>query len=564
MREPNYWTRLGNGRLNRRRLMGTAAMLGAGIAAAGCNANRGASTKPSSSASSVGKPQPGGQLITRVTTDPFDWDMSYTGKSLPNQEGTSVAYDSLLSFKNGPDVTYDTLMLQPRLAQRWEIPDAQTYIFHLHNNAKFANVAPVNGRALTSSDVKWSFEYASRTGQFKDKKMSVGQFGWFFEGLNTVDTPDMATATVRFQEPFVPFINYSASNFNIIVPHEIYDQYGNFKDHIVGSGPYQIDEAASQKGSRWVWKKNLDYWDAGKPYINQITWLVLTDDASAAAAFQTKQLDLLGGGGGNLGVTQAQQVKKDNPDAVMYSYTNPAPLHLYMNNRVAPLNDTRVRQAISLAMDRDEFIKSIVGGQGAWALAGAFPDTFSQAEIKQILHYDPAKAKQLLSDAGYADGLSMDFIYPGNAYGDVYIQEMQLFQAQLKKVGVNLNLKSLDKGTYSTDKKKGNYVITFTGKDLSGDVDSYLYATFHTGQRDNYAGVSDPKLDAMIEAQRQETDPAKRRTLVRQAVQYINEQAYSLAMFYGPGFQFWQPRLKNYAPHFGVNGWPITNSWLEG
>ena len=72
--------------------------------------------------------------------------------------------------------------------------------------------------------------------------------------------------TIRFKQPFVPFVSYTATPFMGILAREIYDQDGHYKDRIVGSGPYQLDSAASQKGARWVWKKNPSYWDSGKPY----------------------------------------------------------------------------------------------------------------------------------------------------------------------------------------------------------------------------------------------------------------------------------------------------------
>jgi peptide/nickel transport system substrate-binding protein len=513
---------------------------------------------------SGGTPRSGGQMSVRVATDPFDWDVSYTGKSVPNQEGVPFAYSALLTFASGPNIPFSQLTVQPALADRWETQDPQTYSFHLRPDLRFADIAPVSGRPLTSADVKWSIEYASRKGQVAGANLPQGQFDWFFEGLNSVETPDPQTVVLHFQKPFAPFLSYAGADYNEIVPHEIYDSYGSFKDHIAGTGPFQLDTNASQKGSRWVWSKNAAYWDSGKPNIDRITWLVLPDDASTRAAFQTKALDVLGGASDNLTTTAAQQVKKDNPAATMYEYIAPTPLHLYMNTRSGPLSDVRVRQAISMAIDRDEFIKTFSGGQGGWALAGAFPDTYSPDEIKGILKFDPAQARKLIEASGNGSGLQLEFLYPGNSNGDIYIAQMQLFQAQMKNAGITLNLKNVDKDTWSNARKKGTYEITLVSKDLVADVDSYLYATFHSGSRDNYAGTSDKQLDALLEAQRQELDTAKRRDTVRQAVRMIADQAYGLAMYYGAAYQFWQPRLKNYAPNFGRLGWPLASSWLEG
>ena len=158
-----------------------------------------------------GKPKHGGVLNVRVNNDPFDWDLSYVGKSTPNGYGQVMGYNSLLGFEFGPDVKYEELILRPELAERWEVsPDAKAFTFYLRRGVKFANMPPVNGRELTSKDVKWSYEYWSRTGEFKDKKLPQGQLESFFEGLEAIETPDDYTVVVRFKEPFAPFLNYAA------------------------------------------------------------------------------------------------------------------------------------------------------------------------------------------------------------------------------------------------------------------------------------------------------------------------------------------------------------------
>jgi ABC-type transport system substrate-binding protein len=553
------------GRIGRRTLVRSGVIAGAGLATVGligCGSSPKSSggATPSSGAAS-GKPKTGGKVNVNVTTDPFDWDLSYVGKSIPNGNGQSLAYEGLMHFKYGSDVKYGDIEVGPKLAEKWETPDAQTFTFHIRPGVKFANLAPVNGRALTSDDVKWTYEYWSRTGSMASKNLPLGQFAWFFEGLDSIQTPDPQTVVVKFKTPFAPFLSYAGAEYNPIVAHEIFDQYGNFHDHIVGSGPWQLDVNASQKGSRWVWKRNQNYWDAGKPYIDEIDWLVITDASTAINAFNTKQLDWIGRAD-SVNPQQAVDLKKTNPTATAYQYPSSVPMHLYINTRVAPLNDTRVRQAISYAIDRDELVKVVDLGQGNWALAGALPDTFTQAEVKQILGTDIQKSKQLLTAAGFPNGIDLEFIVT-TAYGEGYLSEAQLLQAQLKKAGINLTLKTIDKDAYSSNKKAGKYVITMTSKDVEGDVDSYLFATFHSASKDNYAGVKDPKLDQMLEAQRREADPTKRLDLVRQAVKYINaEQAYGLALETGTGYEF-SRNLQNYAPQFGVRQTPEVESWLD-
>src|SRR5205814_1569121 len=134
---------------------------------------------------------------------------------------------------------------------------------------------------------------------------------------------------------------------------------------------------ASQNGTRWVFKKNQSYWQPGKPYFDEVVELVIKENATALAAFQTKQLDVIDS---IRTASTADDIARANPGAVRFEGLNPSPTNIYINSRTAPMNDLRVRKAFSLALNRDEFIKAFGAGKGAWALAGGLPDTFTQEE----------------------------------------------------------------------------------------------------------------------------------------------------------------------------------------
>jgi len=551
-----------DGRVGRRRLLRGAAAGSAGLAAAtfAACASRPAGGKPAQPGAAA-TPKTGGRLALQIATDPFDWDTTIAGKSAPNGGGDALAYDTLLAFNQGPNVPYEHFELIPRLATKYEQPDSSSYTFHLRQGVKFAPLAPVNGRELTSADVKWSFEYSSRTGQFADSKLTASNFGWLFEGMDSIQTPDPYTVTVKFKQPFVPFLTYVAFDYNGIFPHEIFDQYGDMKDHIVGSGPWQLDEASSQKGSKWVWKRNPNYWDSGKPYIDEVDWLVISDIAAVVSAFTTNQLDDIGGM--VLDSNQTALLKKQDPSAVAYGYVKPAS-EFYFYQKTGPLSDVRVRQAIWSALDRDEILKTIDAGDGLWGMSGSFNSTFTQDEIKQILKTDLPQSKQLLAAAGYGSGLDLELVYPGHDYGDSYIAKIQLVQSQLRKAGINLNLKSVDKSDFNQAKRVGKFQVVLADKgSLVGDVDSFLYAGFYSTSASNYGRVNDPQLDALLKQQRQETDASKRQDLVRQAVKLIATQGYSYATDAARVYEFWHPALHGWAPQYGVDRVPMAESWLD-
>ena len=521
----------------------------------------------------TGGPRQGGTLVSRFSQDFWNFDMSDAGQSQPNGYGIRLAYNSLLRLKTGPEVKYYEYVVEPSLAEAWEVsPDARTFTFHLRKGLKFApslrqaqgelgsgnEIKGVNGRELTSADVKWSYEYWARAGQFKD--LPVSQAAWMFEGLDAISAPDPSTVAVRFKDAFSPFLIYASSSLNPIVPKEIYEQDGHLKEKMVGTGAYQLDTATSQKGSRWVFKRNPDYWEPGKPYIDEVRFLVLKDESAAQAAFQTKQLDHFA----VTTTTAAEEIRKANPNAVVFDYMA-VPLMVFLQSNRPPFNDRRLRLAVSRAIDREEFARVFTQSKGRPALSGEnATDLFSREEIAQIVPYKPDEAKRFLAEAGHPQGLDVPAMLPTDL-NEAIIQETQLLQAQLKKAGINLQLETLPYSDVSARRKRHDYWVSTSGEFPRPDVDAWLYSTFFPGARANYDEISDPKLAELLVAQRREVDAGKRRTILRETIRYINESGAGIGIYRRPAYIIWQPYLKDYFPQQdiqeGVYGaWP---AWLD-
>ena len=495
----------------------------------------------------------------QVTNDVIDYDPSLNGKSTPGDNAQAQAFNALLVFKSGADVPYSEMVLQPSLAKRWEVsPDAQSFTFHLRKGTKFANIAPVNGREFTSADVKWTMEYYARSGEFKEKKLPPSLNAAYYEGFKSVDTPDPYTAKVAFNESFVPFVYYAASTTNPMLPKEVYDADGHFKDRIIGTGPYQLDVAASQKGTRWVWKKNPTSWQT--TYADEIRWVVLPEDAMAFAAFQTKQIDFMN----SLAYRSFEEVQKQNPQAVSFRYQQPQGYHLHFSQtRGGPLTDGRVRRAMAMGIDRDEVNKLVAGGQGEWAVTGAVHGLFSEAEARQLMKFDPEGAKRLLAEAGYANGITIEWPIEDTSTQD-NMAWYQLVQARWKQIGVNMTLNPMDKTPQRAKRRVGDFdidVVQGLGV-LEADADSILFGGYHSKGTINYGKSRDPELDRMLEAQRQEADPAKRKELMRTAVRRIVDMAWGTELVYPPKWDVTQSYVKGYYPHFSIKA-PYITAWLE-
>lgn len=504
-------------------------------------------------------PKLGGVLNT-IGEEPSDYDMTYQGKSSANVNHHGLVYRGLLSFKRGDDVGFVSQILQPELAERWEIsPDARTFTFRLRDGVKYAEVPPVSGRALTPADIKWNLEYLSRTGEFKDSKLPPSQTRESYEGLESVTTPDQRTVVVRFREPFAPFINYSASLWMPMGAREVYEQDGNLSQRLVGAGPYVLDVENSQKGSRWVYKKNPSYWDAPKPYLDGIRRLVIVDSSTQSAAFQTKQADTLDVTAMNY--ASAQEIKKNNPQANVHEVLNTSYHAIFTGQkRDGPLRDIRVRRAISLAMDRDEYNNVWSGGQGAWALNGSWPGLFTEAETREMMRTDLAEARRLLAEAGHPNGLKLEQLSISNP---VTVRE-ELAQAQLKRIGIETNLVILPREQSRAKLYAGDWdLFVMVGATSLGDGDFDLLQYSHHGSSgQNWGVINDPELDRLLVAQRREADQQKRRDTQRAVVRRINEMAWNSGYIFPVFTAFTHPYVKNYSLHF-AQGPKDTFVWLE-
>lgn len=505
-------------------------------------------------------PKYGGALNLRLEADISNLDPAQAQSSESRFVGER-AYNGLLAFKSGPDIKYEAAaVLKPQLAERWEAsPDARTYTFQLRRGVKFADLPPVNGRELTSSDVKFSLEYSGMIGPFKDAKFLVPTNAVKLEGLDRVETPDPYTVVLHFKEGFAPFLSYAATPELAILPREIYEQDGHFKNRAVGTGPWQLDPASGQVGTRMVWKKNPSYWDTGKPFIDEVRDIILPDQAAVTAAFLAKQLDVLADRSSR---PELDSIRTANPTATVQEWLQDAPFRIFWNVNRPPMNDVRLRKAISLGLDRDEFIRTLTGGKGQWAAAGTDPKTFTQEELRQMLRHDPQEARRLLSEAGYPPGFVLETVWSPD-YGD--LQEVELLQAQMKRIGLDVVIKPGAKADVSSIRKSGNYTLTTLdgGQLPAPDIDIVLFGSFHPKSATNHYKVNDPALTALLEATRQHGDAAKRSEAVRSAARYINDHAIGAWVYYGIGFNYWQSRVQGYAPNWAIKAKPVPEMWLD-
>jgi ABC-type transport system substrate-binding protein len=327
---------------------------------------------------------------------------------------------------------------------------------------------------------------------------------------------------------------------------EVYEQDGHMRDRPIGTGPFMLDQAAGQKGTRQVLKRNPNYFEAGKPYLDEYQLVVIKDESLRQAAFKARQIDIYEGG---RDPSVTDEVRRAVPGAQGIDFPS-SPMIVALNFKRPPFDDLRARLAFSRAIDRDEVVRVVTKGSGGWAPAfsNVRDDLFSQEEIKTFVKYDPDEAKRLLNEAGYAQGFQAEVIF--SADGDDALQKAaELVQAQLKRVNINLVLKPLEVTEMTRRRRAADCDLCWLSEAARVDPDGQLFNGARARGTANYNQIADPRVEEMVLAQRREPDPEKRRQLLKQVVRHINEQGFAVATWRSYLTALMQPQVRGYYQH---------------
>lgn len=536
-----------------------AAALGLGGMLAGCAA-RPAPGRSSGASGAAGTAKPGG-TVTGFFTSPSSEDLEPYGvrsESASTQPMLALVYSGLLRLKLGPQYSFTDRSMEGALATSWEQPDPQTLVFHLRPGVKFHNKPPVNGRALASSDVKFTFE-----------RMLASPFAYlnFFSSIASIDTPDAQTATMHLKSPDGALLSHLATGFAWITPKEAgkADPKSagglSYKEAstAIGTGPFMMDTYDHNSKASFI--RNPDYWEAGLPYLDRVEFLILADTASQLAALQTGQVTV-----GNLPLGSEADFRSRNPKLVFSP--NPATQIWHKASRTdhPPFSDVRVRRAMAMAYNQDE-VKKVWGVPDTASSYGSLTTVAGDAylplnqlgDAAQWWKNDPAAAKQLLAAAGFPNGIDADY----NDSTCCAPQELyEQFAADVAKVGIRLNIKIKEHAAYQASTLLGQYEGTAGNQVPVYDPGDWFNLTNLISSVRDISHVDDPMINDLTAKQQSELDPKKRLDILHQLVQYSAGQVYYVTEPQSVITEARQAYLKNYAPRLGYQP-TLTAAWLD-
>jgi oligopeptide transport system substrate-binding protein len=506
-----------------------AALLALSLGLAACGGDTGGGT--SSPTSSSDSPKQGGTLTLSYLTEPSSLDPAIAWNVIDWQIEHDI-YQGLLQYAHESGEAGTELI--PCLAT--DVPstdnggisaDGKVYTFHLRTGVKFQ--PPVN-REVTADDFKYSFERMMSSPRAPATSFYMGVVGAdaFMKGkaeeISGYKVVDPTTIQITLKSPDLSFLNAITMDFCDVVPKEWVDKWTKqFNRHPLGTGPFVFQKWTA--GREIVLTRNPQCWEAGKPYLDTIDYQLSFSPSTALLKLERGEVDVLGDG-----VPVADLVRvQANPDLKNQIYSQPlvAISYMFMNVDMKPFDDVKVRQALSWAIDRDKLVK-LQGGQ-AMSLWQFYPKGMPGYQEGKVMYgYDPAKAKQLLAEAGYPDGFKT-MLYTDNV--DPNPKLWTSVQADLAAVGVQAELKTMSNNSFYTQQGTPN---TLTAGSFGWWMDfpdpSDWIAPLFSKSSAVEGGMNSsfwwsPQLEKMFTEAQKMTDPAARIQKFSDMQDYIATQA---------------------------------------
>ncbi len=492
------------------------------------------------------KPRYGGELVLAVPSEPPSYD-GHREETFGVIHPLAPHYNTLLrvdpSDKTGTKLVAD-------LAESWSMAkDGRTYTFKLRRGVKFHD-----GSEMTSKDVKASYDKII----FPPQGVASDRQGQYVV-VEAVQAPDPYTVVFRLKWPAASFLASVGSPWNWIFKADILAKDMRwYEKNVMGTGPFTFVEHV--KGSHWVGKKNPNYWDKGKPYLDGYRAIFIRDSAAQVAAVRGERAHIQ-----FRGFSPAERdglVQALGPKITVQESAWDCALLVAMNHDKKPFDDKRVRRALSLTLDRYQgsqalskiaIVKEVAGVQ-----VPGTPFATPPAELEKLAGYgrdiakSRAEAKRLLKEAGVPDGFAFTFKNRGipMPYEPVGVWLID----QWRQVGLNVTQEVIEAAKYYAELRGGNFDVAMDfqcGYIVEPDLDIYKFQSKEISPA-NYSRYTDRVLDELFVKQGRAGDAEERKKYIREFERRLLDDEVHY---------FYTLQWHRIIPHNSkVKGWTITPS----
>jgi len=477
-------------------------------------------------------PRPGGTLRIGQLGDIVNLEPHFNQNT--TSESTWLAYDRLTA--------YDTNFTpRPMLAESWDVSaDAKRIKLNLRKGVQFHS-----GRELSSDDVKYTFE------RIRDPKVGVGQFALQGQWFQTVETPDKYTVILTADQPR-PLVFDLLESLNIVDRQTVEGPDAATKSN--GTGPFAFVEWV--QGDHATWAKNKNYWQSGKPYLDTVQTMFFKDSTAMTLQLESGAVDAIR-------FPSKPDFARLSTNPSFKGLTYPANVSAYAVGAAVytpPLDKKRVRQALSYAIDRKRFVDVILKGVGA-PMSLPWAEGFPMYEASKANQYtfDLDKAKSLLSQEGIID-LRLDML-PSPTYPEGS-DFCQMYQADLAKIGVTLDIINLEQATWSDQVNNRKYRhLYFAASILNLSPGTIFSVSRPIGPRNNNEGFETEQYTKLVNDLTLEADPQKLKQIYAQLNDILLDESFFMFMSPNAVLMVTRANVQDVLPHLR-GGWQLTDTWL--
>ena len=549
LQDDTYWSRVRNRRFSRRAILrgGAAGLVGvAGFSLLACGSTKKSASQPAAGAASQ-QPQAGGTLnaYNNINLGPLD---PHFGAGNSSNIVLDAVYSRPFQYKSG--TTADTFLkyeIEGDAISSAESPDGQTWTMKLQPKARFHNIAPVNGHAVESADIKATFTRAFSIPQNSFKSLIP------MIDPAQIETPAPDTVVFKLKYAYGPFRETLAGSGVWVMPREALAGSYDPAKVTIGSGPFTLDSYTPDVAL--MLKKNPTWFRSGLPYVDSVRGAIIPDAAQQIAQFTGGNLDELHPAPNDLST-----VKQNNPKATVLSqpYSNAYAFFGHMNDAASPFRDIRVRQALSMAVDRATLKKVIFNSQytdnqiipaavGKWMLP---VDKFGDAA--QYYEYKPDEVKKLLQATAGGPQLTR-FLSPVKNYGPAFDQLAETVVSMLNAAGFKIRLVPIDYNKDFIGGGKGALYGAYPADALLFSVDTVfanaeetLSAHFGSASARNKPQVKDSDLDQKISKMESMLDDNARLQAALDIQKYLAGMIYQISTPSEVLYTVLQPSVHDY------------------
>jgi peptide/nickel transport system substrate-binding protein len=436
----------------------------------------------------------------------------------PNPYGDSVSLlYGIWSEITGPFCTYNYSKgdFEGRLAERWKVENPTTWIFYLSKNYKFNDGTPVSADDVVHS----MMNRVIGDPQSKQKASVAGP-------IVKAEAVDKFTVKFITDKPAAPLLGFVCDRL-IVTSKAAFEKYGrdaSDREHMMGGGPYRLKELIP--GQRLVIAKNPNHPEAKKhPRApDEVVYRVMRETEQRVTALLNNEVQIA-----QFIPPHLRQRVEKSPNSRITPVDSVEIMFLAMQPK-PPFDKKEVRQAVCHAINRDQIIKTLLEGFASRLDGPIGPGQYGyDPNLQPKLNYDPEKAKKLLAQAGYPNGVDVELQTPVGRY-TLDKQLTEAMTSMLNAAGFRARLLTPEWPTLWANVQKGTIPFYYMGRGSVQDPSAALHQYFHTGETPRI-GYSNPKLDELLDKEQAEFDAKKRRQYLSQAMSIITEEAPACFMW---------------------------------